>query len=199
MQTSFHFLMTMTTCSHARTAAALAEEAGAVNDLHLSAAQQALSNHRQPPASVSQFRSFTARNPTASVTPHRDAASQSLHGSANLGHHESVSGDRFPYHRDSTPECHEPGRFQWFGPEDSPGDDPDDPGDDNNNNNNNNNNNKVQTGVSTDGTGPGVDLPERPESGLPDRTREGVDGGASKLGAGVQKVKLLSTQSINRL
>jgi len=127
--------MTMTMCSHARTAAALAEEAGAVNDLHLSAAQQALSNHRQPPASVSQFRSFTARNPTASVTPHQDAASQSLHGSANLGHHESVSGDQFPYHHDSTPECHEPGRFQWFGPEDGPEDDPDDPGDDNNNNN----------------------------------------------------------------
>jgi len=128
--------MTMTTHSHARTAAALAEEAGAVNDLHLSAAQQALSNRRQPPASVSQFRSFTARNPTVSVTPHRDAASQSLRGSADLGHHESVSGDRFPYHRDSTLEHREPGRFQWFGPEDSPGDDPDDPRDDNNNNNN---------------------------------------------------------------
>jgi len=125
--------MTMTTRSRARTAAALAEEAGAVDDLHLSAAQQALSNRRQPPASVSQFRSFTARNPTASVTPRRDAASQSLRGSADLGHHESVSGDRFPYHRDPTPERREPGRFQWFGPEDGPGDDPDDPGDDNNN------------------------------------------------------------------
>jgi len=50
-----------------------------------------------------------------------------------LGHHESVSGDRFPYHCDSTPECHEPSRFQWFGPEDGPGNDPDNPGDDNNN------------------------------------------------------------------
>jgi len=115
--------MTMTTRSRARTAAALAEEAGAVDDLHLSAAQQALSNRRQPPASVSQFQSFTARNPTASVTPRRDAASQSLRGSADLGHHESVSGDRFPYHRDPTPERREPGRFQWFGPEDGPGDD----------------------------------------------------------------------------
>jgi len=131
--------MTMTTRSRARTAAALAEEAGAVNDLHFSATQQALSNRRQPLASVSQFRSFTARNPTVSVTLRRDAASQSLRGSADLGHHESVSGDWFPYHRDSTPECREPGRFQWFGPEDGPGDDPDDPGDDNNNNNNNNN------------------------------------------------------------
>jgi len=130
--------MTMTTCSRARTATALAEEAGAINDLHLSAAQQALSNHRQPLASVSQFWSFTAQKPTASVTPCRDAASQSLHGSADLGHHESVSGDRFPYHRDPTPERHEPGRFQWFGPEDGPGDDPDDPGDDNNNNDDDN-------------------------------------------------------------
>jgi len=133
MQTSFHFPMTMTMRSRAHTGAALAEEAGAVNDLHLSAAQQALSNRRQPLASVSQFRSFTARNPTASVTPHRDAASQSLRGSADLGHHESVSGDQFPYCHDSTPEHHEPSRFQWFSPEDGPGDDPDDPGDDNNN------------------------------------------------------------------
>jgi len=128
MQTSFHFRMTMTTRSCACTAAALAEEAGAVNDLHLSAAQQALSNRRQPLASVSQFRSFTAQNPTASVTPRQDAASQSLCGS-DLGHHESVSGDRFPYHRDPTPECCEPARHQWFGPEDGPGGDPDDPGD----------------------------------------------------------------------
>jgi len=66
------------------------------------------------------------------VTPHRDAASQSLRGSADLGHHESVSGDRFPYHRDSTLERREPGRFQWFGPEDGPRDNPDDPGDNNN-------------------------------------------------------------------
>jgi len=127
--------MTMTTRSRARTAATLAEEAGAVNDLHLSAAQQALSNRRQPLASISQFRSFTARNPTVSVTLRRDAVSQSLRGSADLGHHESVSGDWFPYHRGPTPERHDPGRFQWFGPEDGPGDDPDDPRDNNNNNN----------------------------------------------------------------
>jgi len=122
-------------CSCARTAAALAEEAGAVDDLHLSATQQALSNHRQPPASISQFQSFTAQNPTASLTLHRDAVSQSLCSSADLGHHESVSGDRFPYHRNSTLEHCEPGCFQWFGPEDGPGDDPDNPRDDNNNNN----------------------------------------------------------------
>jgi len=127
--------MTMTTRSRTRTAATLTEEAGAVNDLHLSAAQQALSNRRQPPASISQFRSFTARNPTVSVTPRRDAASQSLRGSADLGHHESISGDWFPYHRNSTSEHREPGRFQWFGPEDGPGDDLDDPGDNNNDDN----------------------------------------------------------------
>jgi len=123
--------MTMTTRSRAHTAAALTEEAGAVNDLHLSAAQQALSNRRQPPASVSQFQSFTARNPTASVTLRRDTASQSLRGSADLGHHESVSGDQFPYCRDSTLEHCKPGHFQWFGPEDGPRDD-------NNNNDNDN-------------------------------------------------------------
>jgi len=121
--------MTMTTRSRARTTAALAEEAGAVDDLHLSAAQQALSNRRQPPASVSQFRSFTARNPAVPLTLRRDAASQSLRGSADFGHHESVSGDRFPYRRDPTPDRREPARHQWFGPEDGPGDDPDDPGD----------------------------------------------------------------------
>jgi len=129
--------MTMTTRSRARTVAALTEEAGAVEDLHLSSTQQALSNRRQPLASVSQFRSFTARNPTAPLTPRRDAASQSLRGSADPGRHESTSGDHFPYRHDPTPEHCESSRFQWFSPEDGPGDDPDDPGDDNNNNNNN--------------------------------------------------------------
>jgi len=57
----------------------------------------------------------------------------------------------------------------------------------------------VQTRVLTDGMRPGVDWLERPESGFLGRTGEGVDGGASKLCAGVQKVKLLSTQSINGL
>ena len=72
------------------------------------------------------------------MTPCRDAASQSLHGSVDLGHHEYVSGDWFPYHHDSTPEHHKPGHFQWFSPEDGPGDDLDDPRDDNNNNDDNN-------------------------------------------------------------
>jgi len=127
--------MTMTTCSHACTAAALAEEAGAVNDLHLFAAQQALSNCRQPLASVSQFRSFTAQSPVVLMTLYHDAASQSLCGAADPGHCGSIPGDGFPYHCDSTPEHHEPSQFQWFSPEDGPGDDPDDLGDGNNNNN----------------------------------------------------------------
>jgi len=130
--------MTMTMRSRARTTAALAEEAGAVDDLYLSAAHQALSNRRQPLASVSQFRSFTARNPAVPLTPCRDAASQSLHGSADFGHHESVSGDQFLYRSDPTPDRHEPACHQWFGPEDGPGDDPDDPRDGNNNDNDNN-------------------------------------------------------------
>ena len=130
--------MTITMRSRARTAAALAEEAGTIDDLHLSAAQQALSNRRQPLASVSQFQSFTAHNPAVPLTPRRDAASQSLRGSADFGHHESVSGDRFPYRRDPTPDHCEPARHQWFGPKDGLGDDPDDPRDGDNDNNNNN-------------------------------------------------------------
>jgi len=65
------------------------------------------------------------------VTPCHDTASQSLHGSVDLGHHGSTLGDRFPYHCES-------GRFQWFDPEDGPGDDPDDPRDGDNNNDNDN-------------------------------------------------------------
>jgi len=57
----------------------------------------------------------------------------------------------------------------------------------------------LQTGVSTDGIGLGVDWPERLESRFPGGTREGVDGGASKLPAGVWNVKPLNTQSINGL
>jgi len=57
------------------------------------------------------------------LTLRRDTVSQSLHGSADPGHHESVSGDWFPYHRDPTPEHCESSRFQWLSPEDGPGDD----------------------------------------------------------------------------
>jgi len=57
----------------------------------------------------------------------------------------------------------------------------------------------VQTGVSTDGARPGVDWPERPESVFLGGTGEGVNGGTGKLPARVWNVKLLNTQSINRL
>jgi len=70
------------------------------------------------------------------LTLRRDAASQSLRGSVDFGHHESVSGDRFPYRRDPTLDRHEPACHQWFGPEDGPRDDPDDPGDGNNDDDN---------------------------------------------------------------
>ena len=62
--------------------------------------------------------------------------SQSLRGSADPGHHEFVSDDHFPYHHNPTLEHRESSRFQWFSPEDGPGDDPDDPRDDNNNDDN---------------------------------------------------------------
>ena len=65
-----------------------------------------------------------------SLTPRCDAASQSLRGSADPVHQGSAPGDRFPYHCDPSPDRHEPGCYQWFGPkDDGPGDDPDDPGD----------------------------------------------------------------------
>ena len=110
--------MTMTTHACSRTTAALAAEAGAVDDLHLSAAQQALSSRRQPPASVSQFWSFTARNPPASSTPRHDEATAQAH-------HENST----PSRHEATPASHK--RYQLFEPgDDRPGDDPDDPGDD---------------------------------------------------------------------
>ena len=100
----------MTTRARSCTAAALAVESEAVEDLHLSAAQQALSNHRQPPASVSQFWSFTAHNPlsTTSTPRHDEAATQARHESTT------------PRHREPTPVPKEP--YQWFADDD--GDDP---------------------------------------------------------------------------
>ena len=105
----------MTTCAHSCTAAALAVEPEAVEDLHLSAAQQALSNRRQPPASVNQFWSFTARNPpSTTLTPHHnEAATQAQRESATPRHWEPTPAPREPY--------------QWFADDDGddPGDDPD--------------------------------------------------------------------------
>jgi len=56
-----------------------------------------------------------------------------------------------------------------------------------------------QTRVLTAGARLGSDWLERPETGLPDETGEGVDRGAGKLPARVQNVKLLNIQSINGL
>ena len=111
--------MTMTTRTRSRTTAALAAEAGAVDDLHLSTAQQALSSRRQPLASVSQFRSFMARNPPASSTPRRNEATVQAHReNSTSSHHKATPASREHY--------------QWFEPgDDGPGDDPDDPGDNN--------------------------------------------------------------------
>jgi len=77
---------------------------------------------------------YSAAYSCSLVTLCQDAVSQSLCGSADLGHLGFAPGDGFPYHCNSTLECHEPGQFQWFGPEDGPRDDPDDPGNDNDNN-----------------------------------------------------------------
>ena len=111
----------MTTHAHSCTAAALAVESEAVEDLHLSAAKQALSNHRQPPASVSQFWSFTAHNPLSTTSnPRRDeAATQARCKSATPRHWEPTPAPREPY--------------QWFADDDGddPGDDPDNSGNDN--------------------------------------------------------------------
>ena len=108
----------MTTHAHSCTAAALAVESEAVEDLHLSAAQQAMSNCRQPPASVSQFWSFTACNPlsTTSTPCHDEAATQAQCESTT------------PRHREPTPAPREP--YQWFTDDDGddPGDDPDNSG-----------------------------------------------------------------------
>jgi len=64
------------------------------------------------------------------VTPHHDAASQSLCGSANLGHHGSAPDDRFPYCCNSTLEHRNSGHYQWFSPEGGPRDGNNDDNDD---------------------------------------------------------------------
>ena len=110
----------MTTRAHSCTAAALAVESEAVEDLHLSAAQQALSNHRQPLASVSQFQSFTAHTPlSTTLTPRRnEAATQARCESATPRHWKPTPAPREPY--------------QWFADDDGndPEDDPDNSGND---------------------------------------------------------------------
>ena len=106
----------MTPTTHARTVENLAEEACTIDNLRQSAMETALASRRRAPASVSQFKSFTARDPPTSSTPHRDAA---RHESE---HRHSVPGDLFP-------EDDYPGNE---GPENDPGDDDVDDEDDEN-------------------------------------------------------------------
>ena len=111
--------MTMTThvCTRARTLDTLTEEADAVDNLRQTAAEQALSNQRQAPASVSQFWGFTARDPPPPSSNSRCSVSADLCNSVPGGY----------YADPDTYGNNDPGN----GPGDGPGNDPrDDPGDD---------------------------------------------------------------------
>ena len=105
-----------TTRAHtrARTVENLVEEAHAIDNLRQSAAETALASRRRAPASVSQLKSFAARDPPTSSTPCRDAARRESE------HRHSVPGDLFP--EDDYPDDKGPG--------DDPGDDDDDDEDD---------------------------------------------------------------------
>ena len=105
----------MTTCArtHARTLDALAEEADAVNNIRQTAAEQALSNQRRAPASISQFRGFTAHDPPPPSSNSRRSVSADLRNSVPGGYYA------------------DPDVYGNNGPGDGPGDDPgDDPGED---------------------------------------------------------------------
>ena len=109
--------MTMTT--HARTHACtldtLAKEADAVDNIRQTAAEQALSNRRQAPASVSQFQGFTARDPPPPSSNSKRSVSADLHNSVPGGYYA------------------DPDAYGNNGSGDGPGDDPgDDPGEDDN-------------------------------------------------------------------
>ena len=91
----------MTPTTRARTVENLAEEACAIDNLRQSAMETALASRRRAPASVSQFRSFAARDPSTSSTPRRDAAHRESE------HWHSVPGDLFP--EDDYPSKDDPG------------------------------------------------------------------------------------------
>ena len=97
--------------TRAHTVENLAEEACTIDNLRQSAAETALASRRRAPASVSQFRSFAARDPPTSSTPRCDAAR------CESEHQHSVPGDLFP--EDDYPD------------DEGPGDDPRDDEDDN--------------------------------------------------------------------
>ena len=108
----------MTPTTRARTCGCtvenLAEEAHTIDNLRQSATETVLASRRQALASVSQFKSFAARDPPTSSTPRRDAAC------CESEHRHSVPGDLFP--EDDYPDDE--------GPRDDPGDDDDDDEDD---------------------------------------------------------------------
>ena len=108
--------MTTRACTRARTLDALAEEADTVNNIRQTAAEQALSNQRQAPASVSQFWGFTARDPPPPSSNSRRSVSADLRNSVPGGYYA------------------DPDVYGNNGPGDGPGDDPgDDPGEDDDN------------------------------------------------------------------
>ena len=106
--------MTMTT--HARTRAhtldTLAKEADAVDNIQQTAAEQALSNQRRAPASVSQFQGFTAHDPPPPSSNSRCSVSADLCNSVPSGYYA------------------DPDAYGNNGPRDDPGDDPGEDDDD---------------------------------------------------------------------
>ena len=106
--------MTMTTHTHtcACTLDALAEEADTVNNLQQTAAEQALSNQRRAPASISQFWVFTAHDPPPPSSNSKCSVSADLCNSVLDGYYAN------------------PDTYGNNGPGDDPGDDP---GEDNDN------------------------------------------------------------------
>ncbi|KIM53874.1 hypothetical protein SCLCIDRAFT_31550 [Scleroderma citrinum Foug A] len=100
--------MTMTTHAHtcACTLDALAEEADTVNNLQQTAAEQALSNQRRTPASVSQFWVFTAHDPPPPSSNSKCSVSADLHNSIPGGYYAN------------------PDTYGNNGPRDGPRDDP---------------------------------------------------------------------------
>ena len=105
--------MTMTT--RACTLDTLAKEADTVDNLQQTAAEQALSNQRQAPASVSQFQGFTARDPPPPSSNSRCSVSADLRNSVLGGYYA------------------DPNAYGNNDPRDGPGDDP---GDDDDNEDN---------------------------------------------------------------
>ena len=100
--------MTTRTRTRAHTLDTLAEEADAVNNIQQTVAEQALSNQRRAPASISQFRGFTACDPPPPSSNSRCSVSADLHNSVLGGYYA------------------DPDVYGNNGPGDDPGEDDDD-------------------------------------------------------------------------